>query len=114
MITKDKLALNLKELKNKVPVKPRLHTQEHPRTIKEALNYYCNKRTVHGVQACTKTLNDEGWPLPFWFNPEDVKVGFWNRFYYRKQYNSWQKWQKFKGLKEFDFYWVLLLNHIFF
>lgn len=114
MITKDKLALNLKDLKSRIPVKPKTYTEEHPRTIKEALKYYCNQRTVHSVQACTKSLNDENWALPLWFNPENVKVGFWNRIYYRKQYNSWSKGKKFKGLKDFDFFWVPVLNHIFF
>lgn len=114
MITKDKLALNLKDLKSRIPLKPKKYTKEYPRTIEEALKYYCNKRTVHSVQACTKNLNDENWPLPLWFDSENIKVGFWNKFYYKKQYNSWQKGKKFKGIKEFDFFWIPLLNNFFF
>ena len=114
MIDKDKFAANLKNLKATIPIKPKTYTKEHPKTIKQALNYYCNQRTIHGIQACTKNLNDEYWPLPLWFNPENVEVGFWNKFYYRKQYKSWQKGKKFNGLKEFDFFWVPIMNHFFF
>lgn len=78
------------------------------------MNSYCNKSTVHSVQACTKGLNDENWPLPLWFDLDNVKVGFFNKLYYRKQYNSWQKGVKFNGLKEFDFFWVPVLNKMFF
>lgn len=114
MITKDKLARNLKELKNRIPSKPATYTPEHPRTVREALKYYCNQRTVHGVQSCTSNLNESNWPLPLWFNPEDVRVGFWNKLYYKKQYNSWQRGKRFSGLKEFDFFSVLVMNHIYF
>lgn len=114
MITKDKLALNLRHLKGKIPAKPSVYTPLHPKSIKEALTYYCNQRTVHSVQSCTKIFNEENWPLPLWFNPEKIKVGFWNKIYYKKQFNSWDKKTKFKGLKGFDFFSVLLLNHIFF
>jgi hypothetical protein len=114
MITKDKLAINLKELKSRIPSKPTTYTSKHPKTITEALKYYCNKRTVHSVQACTTSLNEDNWPLPLWFNPENVKVGFWNKLYYRRQYNSGQKGKNFKGLKEFDFFFVPVMNHILF
>jgi hypothetical protein len=114
MITKDKLAYNLKVLKSRIPDKPEAYTSEHPKKINEALKYYCNRRTVHGIQACTKNLNDANWPLPLWFNPENVKVGFWNKLYYKKQYKSWKKGKKFNGLKEFDFFWVPLMNNLFF
>ena len=106
MITKDKLALNLRDLKNKMPLKPKVYTQTHPRTIKEALIYYCNKTTVHTVQACTKNLSDENWPLPFWFNPEQVKVGFWNKVYY-KRYCSWNKGRILRDLKILSSFWFL-------
>lgn len=114
MITKDKLAINLKELKSRIPSKPRTYTSEHPKEIGEALKFYCNQRTVHGVQACTTNLNDDNWPLPLWFDAENVRVGFWNKLYYRRQYNSGGKGKKFKGLKEFDFFTVLVMNHICF
>jgi hypothetical protein len=114
MITKEKLAINLKELKGRIPPKPTTYTPGHPKTIREALTYYCNQRTVHSVQACISSLNEDNWPLPLWFNPEKVRVGFWNKLYYKKQYNSWQKGKKFKGLKEFDFFSVPVMNHILF
>lgn len=114
MITKEKLSINLKELKSRIPSKPTIYTPKHPKTIREALIYYCNQRTVHSVQACTSSLNEDNWPLPLWFDPENVRVGFWNKLYYRKQYNSWQKGNRFKRLKEFDFFWVPIMNHIFF
>lgn len=112
MISKEKLALNLKELKNKIPTKPAVYTKEHPLTISEALKYYCNQRTVNGVQACTHNLNENNWPLPFWFDPENVRVGFWNNFYYRTHY--WKSKRKFRGIKEFNFFWVPVLNNYYF
>jgi hypothetical protein len=114
MITKEKLTINLKELKGRIPSKPATYTQEHPKRIGEALIFYCNQRTVHSVQACTSSLNEDNWPLPLWFDPDKVRIGFWNKLYYRKQYNSWQKRKKFRGLKEFDFFSVPVMNHIFF
>ncbi len=114
MITKDKLALNLKNLKSKIPVKPKTYTEEHPTTIKEALNYYCNRKTVNGTQFCTKDFNNENWPLPLWFEPSNVKVGFWNKLFYRRQYKSWGKKRKFKKIKEFEFFFVITLNKYFF
>lgn len=112
MITKEKLAINLQELKSRIPSKPTIYTTEHPKLIREALLYYCNKSSVNGVQSCTANLNEDNWPLPLWFKPENVRVGFWNKFYYRKQYNSWKKGKRFKGLKEFDFFSVLVMNHL--
>lgn len=114
MITKEQLANNLRVLKNKIPLKPKVYTTEHPKTIGEALKIYCNQRSVHGMQSCTAKLNEENWPLPLWFNPNNVKVGFWNKIYYRKQYNSWEKDKRFKKLRDFDFFWVPLLVNFFF
>lgn len=114
MINKEKLAINLKELKKRIPSKPKEYTAEHPKKIGEALKFYCNHRTVNGVQACTTNLNDDNWPLPLWFDPENVKVGFCNNFYYKKQYNSWPKARKKRPLKEFQFFSVLIITHFFF
>jgi hypothetical protein len=112
MITKDQFALNLRELKRKIPGKPKEYTQEYPKSIGEALSYYCNQRTVNAVQNCTKNFNDENWPLPLWFNLKKIQVGFWNKFYYKKQSNSWRRGTKFIGFKGFDFLWVPVLNNL--
>jgi hypothetical protein len=114
MITKEKLAINLKELKSRIPAKSLVYSTEHPRAIREALKCYCNQRTVHCVQACTANLNEENWLLPLWFDPENVRVGFWNKLYYRRQYHFLPKVGTFKGIKEYDFFSVLVMNHILF
>jgi len=112
MITKDKFVLNLKKLKSRMPTKPKVYTPEYPKKIKEALNYYCNQRTVNSVQSSTKALNDKNWPLPLWFDYENVKVGFWNKlYYYWKQSESWKIGKRFEA---FEFLSVPEINHIFF
>lgn len=89
-----------------MPPKPQKKTTEYPKTLRDALTYYCNQRTINGLQSCTAALSDANWPLPFWFNHDNVKVGFWNKLYYKRQYNSWDKKRKFKGFKGYDFFWV--------
>lgn len=110
MITNEILAYNLKVLRDKIPTKPNVYTPEHPKRISEALEFYCNQRTVHIVQAYTYSFNENYWPLPLWFNPEDVRVGFWNKLYFRKHIRFWNKNKKFCKLKEFDFLYVLAFN----
>lgn len=114
MITKDKFALNLKELKNRIPDKPLIYTKEYPRTIRESLNYYCNKRTVHSIQSCVHTLNIEDWPLPLWFDPENIKLGFGNYHLYKKLYYSDKTGKKIKRLNDFDFIRILPMISICF
>lgn len=95
MINKDKLALNLKALKSKIPLKPTEYTSNYPKTIEEALTLYCNQSTVHTIQACATELNEQNWPLPLWYNGNNMRIGFLNKIlYYRclKAYNKKSKW----------------------
>lgn len=113
MITGEKLGLNLKELKRRMPLKPKIYTPDHPKNISQALRYYCNQRTVHTIQAFTFNLSQGDWPLPLWFDPNIIRVGFWNRMYCIIQEKSW--WKKIpKKLREFDFLYVIMLNHLMF
>lgn len=114
MITPEKFGINLKVLKSRLPTKPHSYTNVHPITISEGLKYYCNSGTINSVQACVSSLNDEFWPMPLWFNPKDIRVGFWNKWYYKKQFNSWDEDIKFKNIKDFDFLWIPLLNKLFY
>lgn len=113
MISKEKLADNLTILRNQIPQKPKIYTSDHPVTIKEALDKYSNRRTIHGVQTCTNSFNNEHWPLPLWFDPMKIKVGFWNKFYYKKHNNTLHK-KKFNGFKDFDYLWLPAMNKIFY
>lgn len=112
MVTAEKMMLNLKVLKSNLPIKPERFTPEYPKTIREAINYYCNQRTVHTLQACTSDLNDYNWPVPLWFDPSNLKVGFWNRFQYNKIVRGWHKHRKAPKLKDYDFFSILTMNRI--
>lgn len=114
MITQEKLAINLKTLKSILPLKPKIYTKEFPKTLGEALKLYCNTRTVNGLQACTKDLSDANWPLPFWFDPNNIKVGFWNKVFYKRQYKSWKSKTKLKKFEQYDFYWIIVMNKLMF
>lgn len=109
MITKEKFAANLLFLKGILPTKPLEYTSTYPKTIKEALKYYCNRRTVHTIQACTINLNNENWPLPLWYNPNNVKVGFWNLLYYKTKSRGKNLSKK---IKDYNFFSVLVMNRI--
>jgi len=55
---------------------------------------------------------------PFWFDPNNIKVDFFNGLFYKRQYNSWKappgQIKKFEGFKDFEYLYVPLLNKIFF
>jgi hypothetical protein len=88
-----------------MPVKPARYTRKHPKTICQALKLYANQRTVTNVETCADYMHQHNWPLPLWWDPEHIKVGFFNRLYYRRFYNSMGK-ARFKAFKAFDFLWM--------
>jgi hypothetical protein len=123
MINKEKLGNNLNELRNMIPLKPQVYTKEHPVTIQEALHKYSNRRSVNGMEVCTMNLNKNNWPLPLWFNPANIKVGFFNRLFYKRHLNSWKKSaerispninKKFRKFKDFEYLWIPIINESFF
>jgi hypothetical protein len=114
MITKDKLLLNLKDLKSRIPEKPMLYTPDYPKTVGEALKYYCNQRTIHTIQACTMNLNMQNWPLPLWYNPDNIKLGFFNSILHRKISRQWKKRKKNKKTTSIDFYALPFWNKLCF
>lgn len=114
MIAQTKFNENLENLRRRIPVKPKEYTTKHPKTIREGLILYCRQSTLNSLQMATKKLLDENWPMPLWFDPDDIKVGFWNKFYYKKQFNSWDKKTRFKKFRAFEYLEVPLLNFFFF
>lgn len=118
MITKERLALNIEVLRMHIPKKPKEHTHDHPLTIKEALNKYSNRRSVNGMESCTNFFNEHYFPLPLWFNPENIKVGFFNKLFYQKWHNGFAKVstkrRKTKLLKDFNYLWAIVLNVLWF
>ena len=113
MISKEKLVSNLNILRNKIPQKPDIYTSDHPISIKEALEKYSRQRTVHLVETFTYTFNNENWPLPLWFDPKNIRVGFWNKLYYKRYHKSMFK-KKYIGFKDFHYLCVPSINNIFF
>lgn len=112
MIPKEDFKRNLNRLKSIIPQKPAVYTREHPRTIKEALRLYSNRRSVHSLEMATNYFNQQGWPLPLWFNPAKIKVGFTNRLLYRRFRNSWGKKVKSNRFTPFEPLTVIVINHI--
>jgi hypothetical protein len=118
MITKEKLEINLNRLREIIPIRPKVYTKDHPISIGEALHKYSNRRSVNGFEICVMNLDKNNWPLPLWFDPNNIKVGILNKLFYRRQFSSWKtpftKNKKFKGFKDFDYLWVPVLNEFFF
>ncbi len=118
MVTKEKLAFNLDVLRKHIPQKPKEYTSDHPVTIKEALEKYSNQRSINGIQSLTKLLDEKHWSLPLWINPHDIEVGFFNKLYYKRWFNSTRKAVKkkikFKGLKDFEYLRIPFINEYYF
>lgn len=119
MITKEKLSDNLDILRNTIPKKPKIYTSDHPKNIKEALYKYSNRRSVHGMEMCALDFHRNNWPLTLWYDPENIKVGFWNKLFYKKWYNSFRKTanknhskkkKRFKKFKDYEYFWIPFLN----
>ncbi len=103
----------MSRLRDQIPTKPEIYTNEHPLTLKEALEKYSNQRTVVGVEICTSNYNTNNWPLPLWVNPLDIKIGIFNKLYHRRYSKSFRK-SKHSKIKDFDFLWIPVMNKIFF
>lgn len=112
MISNEDFAKNLIKLKNRIPQKPIVYTKEHPKSIGEALDLYSNRRSVHSLEMAVNYFNQQGWPVPLWFNPEKIKVGFTNKLLYRRFHNSWGKKMRFEGFASFEPPTVIVMNHI--
>lgn len=111
MISKEKLAINFENLRNNIPQKPEYYTPDHPKSVKEALKSYSNRRSVNSFETCTHAYNVENWPLPLWFDPQNKKIGFWNSLYFKK-YNSLLFKRKSIRLNDFGFLWIPIINKI--
>jgi len=114
MITKEKLALNLVTLKQRLPTKPKVFSPKYPKTIRESLQYYCNRRTVHGLQFATVNLSENNWPLPWWINPEKIRIGFWNKLNYQKWWKALKVKKNIKTIEVYDFFAIIVINQSLF
>ncbi|MBS1522444.1 MAG: hypothetical protein JST50_15700 [Bacteroidetes bacterium] len=113
MITKERLIKNLKTLKDTLPGKPSQYTDDYPKTIKDALSKYSNKRSVNALENNTHNLNKLNWPLPLWVNPDKIDVGFWNEYYWKKWVKSWDKKQKYTKPAGFYWLWIPVFGNTF-
>ena len=112
MIKNDRLEKNLDTLRNIIPKKPTVHTTDYPRTISEGLVKYYRQSALNVLETNTFNLSKLNWPLPLWVDPEDIKIGYWNTYRYKKFFNSWDKRIKFNGFKDFDWLNVPVLANI--
>lgn len=115
MISKEKLETNLMILNDLIPKKPAIYTPDFPKTIGESLYKYSNQRSLNALSQNTSNLNRLNWPLPLWVDPNDIKIGFWNTYHFKKWHNGWPgaKNNKFKGFEGFDWLWAPVLGDIF-
>lgn len=113
MITKEKLDLNLRMLKSRLPVKPSVYTPEFPKTIAEGLLKYSHTRSVNAISQNINNLNKLNWPLPLWVDPDDIKIGFWNTYHWKKWHDSWPGAKRFKKFSGFEWLWAPIFGDMF-
>lgn len=53
--------------------------------------------------------------MPLWVDPDNIKIGFWNNYHFKKWHNEWPgaKDNKFKGFKDFNWLWAPVLGDMF-
>lgn len=109
MITKEKLAQNLKNLRLGLPQKPSHYVSDYPVDIESAFSKYCNQSTVHGLETCVRNFNENDWPIVLWYDPEDTKFGRTNMMFYKWIEITWKMKRKLKG---FGVLWMPVLNQL--
>jgi hypothetical protein len=85
MVDYGKLRKNFEALQKALPQKPAVHTPDYPRTIAEALSKYANQKTVNLFGANVYNYNTHGWPVPLYVDSDNIKVGFINNIFFRRQ-----------------------------
>jgi len=113
MITKEKLLINLDILRRSIPQKPLSYTPDYPKNLKEAIHKYCNQRSVNAVQMATQHFGEQNWPLPLWVDPENIRIGFWNKYHYKKFYYSWKNVKPF-SMDIYTWYWAPMFRKMFY
>lgn len=81
---KRKLESNIEKLRKMIPKKPIHYTDDYPKTIAESLTKYLRSSTIWNIQASSYIYEKEGWPLPFYVNPNNIKIGYLNELMFVK------------------------------
>lgn len=84
MISPERFKKNFEHLQRLIPKKPEIYTSEYPKNIEQSFNLYLRQSTLHLFESVTMTYSEEDWPLPLWFDPEHIKIGFINRLNFHK------------------------------
>jgi len=88
MINHSKLEKNLEALQQSMPKKQAVYTSDFPLTIAEALTKYANQKTVNLFGINVYNYNENGWPVPLYVDNQNIKVGFINNVFSRKEHAS--------------------------
>lgn len=84
MITPERFQLNFQYLQILIPTKPTEYTEEYPKNIQDSFKFYLRQSSVNLLQSATMAYNEDEWPLPLWFDPNRIRIGFINRLNYNK------------------------------
>jgi hypothetical protein len=108
MVNHSKLEKNLEALRQSLPKKPAVYTTDFPLMIAEALTKYANQKTVNSFGIAVYSYNEHGWPVPLYVDNRNIRVGFVNNIFRRKQTAStikaFRRLERYKHLKKITFW----------
>lgn len=84
MITPERFSSNFQYLQTLIPTKPIEYTPEYPDNVNDSFKLYLRQSALNLLQTTTMSYIDEEWPLPMWFDPNHIRIGFINRLNYNK------------------------------
>lgn len=95
-----KLKANLEKLKQYIPLKPSLRTDDFPKDINESLHKYLRQRTLSTMRCACWIYDKNNWPLPLFVDPKMIRIGYMNEFMFTKVgMNSFRYFDLFSTLQ---------------